>query len=82
MVYQFYLFLVQYIDCGYSLEHPLRGGEAVLTCTHDLCLKQKYKKNLKNFLMKFSIFTAEKDLCTCILHGQVFVMAENFEFTI
>ena len=29
-------------------------------------------KNIKIFLVKFSIFTAEKNLC--ILHGQVFVM--------
>ena len=32
----------------------------------------KNKKNINIFLMKFSIFTAEKNLC--ILHGQVFVM--------
>ena len=33
----------------------------------------------KNFLVKFSIFTAEKNLC--ILHGHVFVMhcEEMFE---
>ena len=29
-------------------------------------------KNIKNFLVKFSIFTAEKNLC--ILHGHVFIM--------
>ena len=34
----------------------------------------KNKKNIKIFVMKFSIFifTAEKNLC--VLHGQVFVM--------
>ena len=32
-------------------------------------------KNIKNFLSKFSIFTAEKILC--ILHGQVFVMMSS-----
>ena len=33
-VYLFFLFLLQNIDCGYSLE-------AVLTCTHNLCFEQK-----------------------------------------
>ena len=33
----------------------------------------KYIKNIKVFLMKFSIFTAEKIIC--ILYGQVFVMS-------
>ena len=37
-VYPFFLFLLQNIDCGYSLE---RLGEAVLTCTHNLCFEQK-----------------------------------------
>ena len=47
-VYLFFLFLLQNIDCGYSLEPPQRGGsnenrlsEAVLTCTHNLCSEQK-----------------------------------------
>ena len=37
-VYLFFLFLLQNIDCGYSLEPPRRGGsigEAVLTSTHN-----------------------------------------------
>ena len=33
---------------------------------------RKNKKNINIFLLKFSIFTAEKNLC--ILHGHVFVM--------
>ena len=37
-VYLFFLFWLQNIDCGYSLEPP---GEAVLTCTHNLCFEQK-----------------------------------------
>ena len=45
--------------------------EAVLMCTHNLCFEQKQEK-VNNFLMKFSIFTAEKNLR--ILHGQFFVM--------
>ena len=32
----------------------------------------KNKKNIKNFLVNFSIFTVEKNIC--ILHGHVFVM--------
>ena len=35
-VYLFFLFLLQNIDCGYSLE-----PEAVLTYTHNLCFEQK-----------------------------------------
>ena len=38
-VYLFFLFLLQNIDCGYSLEPPRR--EAVLTCTHNICFEQK-----------------------------------------
>ena len=33
------------------------------------------KKNINIFLMNFSTFTAEKNLC--ILHGQVFVMVSG-----
>ena len=65
--YLFFLFLLQNIDCGYSLEPP-----RLLTCTHKLCFGAKIRKNLKDFLMKFSIFTVEKN--RCILHGQVFEM--------
>ena len=35
-VYLFFLFLLQNIDCGYSLEPPRR-----LMCTHKLCFEQK-----------------------------------------
>ena len=37
--YTFSLFLLQNIDCGYSLEPP--KNEAVLTCTHNQCFEQK-----------------------------------------
>ena len=37
-VYLFFLFLLQNIDCGYSLEPPQRGGYNV---THNLCFEQK-----------------------------------------
>ena len=59
-VYLFFLFLLQNIDCGYSLEPPT------------IYVLSKNKKNIEFFMMKFSIFTGEKNLC--ILHGQVFVM--------
>ena len=61
-VYLFYLFLIQNIDCGYSLEPTIN------------VLSQNIK-SIKIFIMKFSIFTAEKILC--ILHGQVFVMCHG-----
>ena len=57
-VYLFFLFLLQNIDCGYSLE--------------PIYVLSKNKKTIKHFLTKFSFFTTEKNLCT--LHGQVFVM--------
>ena len=47
-VYLFFIFLLQNIDSGYSLE---RLAEAVLTCTHNLCFEQKYEK--------YQIFSAE-----------------------
>ena len=37
-VYLCFLFLLQNIDCGYSLEPPRR---AVVTCTYNLCFEQK-----------------------------------------
>ena len=51
----FFLFLLQNIDCEYSLELPHRGGsyeypqsmflgEAVLTSTHNLCFGAKIRK--------------------------------------
>ena len=55
------------IDCGYSLE-------PVLTCSHDVV--SKHIKNIKVFLVKFSIFSAEKNLC--IMHGRVFAIL-NFD---
>ena len=45
-VYLFFLFLLQNIDCGYSLEPPFSCfcGEAVLTSTHNLCFGAKIRK--------------------------------------
>ena len=47
-----FLFLLKYIDCGYSLEPP-RRGEAVLTSTHNLCFEQKYETITKTRLFKY-----------------------------
>ena len=47
-VYLFFLFLLQNIDCGYTLEPP-RLAEAVLTCTHNLCFGAKIRKISKFF---------------------------------
>ena len=45
-----------------------RLGEAVLTCTHNLC----FEENTKHFILKIFIFYNFKNLC--ILHGHVFMM--------
>ena len=66
----FFLFLLQNIDCGYSLEPPRRGGSNV----YPQSVLSKNKKYIKNFPMKFSIFAFQK--IRCILQGQVFVMIE------
>ena len=48
-VYLIFLFLLQNIDCEYSLE-------PVLTCTHNLCFEQKIRKLSKNNLLKIFNF--------------------------
>ena len=60
-VYLVFLFLLQNIDCGYSLEH-----------VPTIYVLSKNKKNIKKFLLKIFIFYNFKN--TCILHGRVFVM--------
>ena len=62
------LYLFFLLDCGFSLELPRRGGSNV----YPQYVLSKNKKHIKDFLMKFSFFTVEKNLC--ILHGQVFIM--------
>ena len=73
-VYLFFLFLVQNIDCGYSLEPPRQGSSNVYRVP-TIYVLSKNMKSIKIFLMKFSIFTAPKNLC--ILHWQVFVMDQE-----
>ena len=75
-VYLFFLFLLQNIDCGYSLEPPRRGGSNEYPQS---MFWSKNKKNIKTFLMKFSFFATEKNLY--ILHGQVFVMCSTLSIS-
>ena len=57
-IYYFFLFLLENIDCGYSVL-----AEAVLMRTDRLCFEQKYEKsesflseNFQFLEMKFSIY--------------------------
>ena len=67
-VYIFFLFLLQNIDCGYSLELPRQGGSNV----YPQSVLSKNKKNIQIFQLKFLKFKSSKNLC--LLHEQVFVM--------
>ena len=52
-VYLSFLFLLQNIDCGYSLEPPRRGGSEY----PQSIFWSKNKKNVKKFIRIFSFFT-------------------------
>ena len=56
-VYLFFLFLLQNIDCGYSLEPPRRGGSNVYPQS---MFWAKIRKLSKIFLWKLSIFDLKK----------------------
>ena len=43
-IFDIFLIFAQNIDCGYTLEPPRRGGDAVLTSTHNLCFEAKIRK--------------------------------------
>ena len=60
------LFLLQNIDCGYSLEPPRRGP-----FSHNIRFEQKYQK----YLVENFQFLKLKNLC--LLHGHVFVMSSQ-----
>ena len=68
-VYLFFLFLLQNIDCGYSLEPPRR--------VPTIYVLSKNKKIIKTFFAENFHFLNFKNLC--ILHGQVFVMGVCFQ---
>ena len=72
-VYLFFLFLLQNIDCGYSLEPPRRCGSNVY---HNQCFEQICeKKKIKNFLLQYSIFYSRKislyDIAWTSFHNDV-----------
>ena len=74
-VYLFFLFLHQFIDCGYSLEPPRRGGSNGVPTTYVL---SKNKKNIENYLLKiFNFYNLKNNL---YLHGHVFIMKELYLF--
>ena len=50
-VYLFFLFLLQNIACGYSLEPPRRGGSNVTT----IYVLSKNMKNIEQILLTFFI---------------------------
>ena len=64
----FFLFLLQNIDCGYSLEPPPRGGSNVPT----IYVLSKNKKNIKIFPVKIFIFTTKNQKLFCLSHGEFF----------
>ena len=49
-------------------------AEAVLTCTHNVCLQQKSKENLLFFFNEIFIFFFSEKKNLFILHSHVFVM--------
>ena len=70
-VYLFFLFLLQNIDCGYSLEPPCQ-------CVPTIYVLSRNKKIIKKILLKIFIFYNFNNLC--ILHGHVFVMSAKNSF--
>ena len=65
----FFLFLLQNIDCRYSLEPPRRGGSNEYPQS---MFWSKNKKNIEIFLLKIFNFYNLRNHRK--LHGQVFVM--------
>ena len=62
-VYLFFLFLLQNIDCGYSLEPPRRGGSNVYPQT---MFWAKISKNLKFFHRNFQFLLVKKISVYCM----------------
>ena len=72
-VYLFSLFLLQNIDCGYSLEPPRRGGSNLYPQSmFSVKIRKIYKKKIQ--VKIFNFFS----LFFCLLHGQVFIMFHLF----
>ena len=62
-------FLIQNIDCGYSLESPRRVGSNVYP--HSYVLSKNIENIKKNSTEYFQFLQLRK---MCILYGRVFVM--------
>ena len=62
-VYLFFLFLLQNIDCGYSLELPRRGGSNVYPQT---MFWAKIRKNLNFFHRNFQFLLVKKISVYCM----------------
>ena len=65
-VYLFFLFLLQNIDCGYSLEPPRRGGSNVYPQSMSLSIN---KKNINFFYCENLHFYIKNNFC--IMHERV-----------
>ena len=82
--FDIFLNFAQKIDCGYTLEPPRRASSNEYPQS---MIWSKNKKNIKIFVVKFSIFTTKKFSVYCmglkgyILRGHVFLMSFSF-FTI
>ena len=71
----FFLFLLQNIDLGTRYN---RLTEAVLTCTHNLCLRAKIKKNITIFYLKIIIFAVMKSLSKILF--KINLIRKGFRF--
>ena len=69
-VYLFFLFLLQNIDCGYSLEPPRQGGSNVYPQFMFSAKKTEKYQTFSTENLHFYNFTEN----LCIMHGHVFVM--------
>ena len=67
----FFLFLLENIDCGYSLEPPRRGGSNEYPQS---IFEQKYIKKYQSFLSENFQFLVVK--VSIYLHRRVFVMSK------
>ena len=64
-VYIIFLISAQNIDCGYSLEPPLRGGSN----EYPLCFEQKYEKISEFSSKNFQFFGSEIfNMCVFVVH--------------
>ena len=72
------VFLFQNIDCGYSLDSPQRGAEAVLTCTHNLCFEQ-IRGMAEKFVDTISIFNRKRNSVKMNISGFAKIFHEQID---